>query len=264
MATEFNYRRAHRELAYPGWLALPDSIKQLYRAVQLECAEIQHSKVMGGPHDLDWPADGALKARFLAEKPKDLLHAQTAIYWLGHWDSEASQDLDFPRDSHGGYWKFQYYALQALSEMGNTELRRRSFDEDAFMDHVEGTDYSDKELSCIFTVAGKPEFSSIWVDHVNHRLREGMYALKGKSDRHPFCIGTKHFQNDSMYLDPSSAPCDICGCDYADHISDRVAILTVPSRKEAKLTEPEQQALIQRIKPLLDQYKLDGVVLRKG
>jgi hypothetical protein len=67
---------------------------------------------------------------------------------------------------------------------------------------------------------------------VNHRLREGVTpsprtrSFAEASKPHPFCIGTKHMErSDGGYLNPRSAPCDICGEDYDDHLSDKAVML---------------------------------------
>jgi len=259
MSSEFNFVRAQREWAYPRWLELSDAIKALYVRVQRECAGLSQNHSLG----MDWPADGSLKAAFDAIPNDELIEAQDVIYYLGHWDAKENKDLQFPRDKCGGYWKFQKYARQSLVERPNRMTDKwPEFDCEPWMDHVEGTEYSDSELPKLLGPKMAAHFKLVKVTRINHRLSSGC-ALKGNNDRHPFCIGTPHFpKDDGMYIQPKQAPCCICGRDYDDHISDKVMVIK-PLRANVDKLNDEEAATLKAMEPDMVTYKIDGFVFTK-
>lgn len=248
---EFNHQRAHREWAVPEWQKLPQEVQDLYGEVQRVCDGVNQNKSLC----IDWP-DG-LEAKFDAIDIDVLPYASTVINALGSWDDKTISG--FPRDKHGGHWKFQILARQNLVRRGYRDSWPQAPAEQ-FRDHVEGTDLDDEEKTDLLRKMLQPELTALRIAYVNHRLREGCHSSK---PNHQFVIGNKHFGNsESMYLDPRCAPCDFCGLEYDDHISDRVLFIG-PNREvfvdeNVDLSDAEQKKL-ETIAPLLEEYAIDGM-----
>ena len=259
MSREFNYRRAHREWAVPQYHALPQAIKDLYTRVIRECRNQNQNNDLG----MDWPSP-EFKAAFDDIPGPMLAHAGHVIHGLGHWyDPKAYEFCSWPCSDHGAHWKFERFCQQSMAEC-NLQYKTFDADKDWMMDHVEGTGLDDDELRLMLVPMLVPQFLCHAVTTINHRLKDGCCALKGKNDRYPFCIGTKHFRSDSIYLDPRAAPCDICGCSYDDHVSDHVVVLKLPPDQvdKTKLTE-DQQACLKALAPFMTEHRLDGFVFVK-
>lgn len=95
------------------------------------------------------------------------------------------------------------------------------------------------------------------VANVNFRVKD-----HPSDNGHPFMITQRHLRGSSIYLDPSCAPCGICGHPYELHASDKVAVLTVAGSRAGdtvELTEEERGAM-QGLEPFMKQNKIDGFV----
>jgi len=261
MSREFNYRRAHREWAVPQYHALPQAIKDLYTRVIRECKNQNQNNDLG----MDWPGP-EFKAEFDAIPGPLLAHAGHVIFGLGHWDTpkKGKSCSAWPSSDHGAYWKFKTLCQQSMAARN---LQHKIFDSDAdwMMDHKEGTSLDDVELRLMIAPMLAPHLICHAVTAINHRLKDGCHALKGKNVRHMFCIGQKHFKSDSIYLDPRAAPCDICGCDCDDHVSDHIVVLKLPPDQvdKTELTE-DQSACLKALAPFMTEHKLDGFVFVKN
>jgi hypothetical protein len=256
---EFNHKRAHREWAFPQWQLLSEAIKVLYMEVQ---------EAYGNTYqliDLSMPWLEGFPEKFASIPDEELVHAQMVIQALGHWDSKDNHDLDFPRDKHGTHWKFEKLAKQSLIARGWTSPWPAT-PTDQFMDHKEGTGMDVEEIAKELSSLLSPEFVVCKVDYVNHRLREGVERITSLP-RHPFVVGRKHLQNSkSMYLDPRCAPCDYCGHAYDDHISDKVAFISLSRATDSDdfvLTDDEK-AKLQSVTEIMDSNKMDGFAFVKG
>lgn len=235
---EFNYRRAHAEWALPGFSTLPQSIKDLYADVVFHYAEVhQNRKTLGLP----W-LEG-FEDRFDAMDPETLARAANVIYGCGHWDYPKNGAGPWPRDNHGGYWKFEILAKLSLSKRGFTEYKRYGLSEGAFMDHKEGTGLDNDELGGIFMALTLPEFETVRVTTVNHRPDM-------------FCIGPKHFTD--FGLDVKAAPCAVCGEAHDRHTSDKALIVRRLTCTETNLSMAEEVKL-RLLKPEMEFHKIDGI-----
>jgi len=259
MATEFNYKRAWEEFAAPKFIALPQNIRELYERVQKQCGDMSQNKSLG----MNWPDkdddtdtyDYPLRLVFEKIPSEELARAGHVIYSLGHWDynkdvkyEELGAQRSLPRDRKGGYWKFEHYAKQSLSDRGYTEYDRHKPDTSQFMDHVEGTELNNDELSKKYTDLLSNSGASVRsVDHCNYKP-------------HPFMITSKHLANSkSMYLDPDAAPCGMKGCNlsYKEHTSDRVLFLSIPNDKMTDSIRNDLKALT----TVLEEDGIDGIGL---
>lgn len=250
MATEFNYKRAHREWAYPEWEALPDEVKELYLTV------IEKYDGTNQSGDLSMPWLEGIEELFDVIDMEVLAHSAMVINALGHWDSSDNHDLEFPRNKHGAHWKYERLARQNLVKRGYPGPMPKP-PSDQYMDHKEGTDYNNEELTELLRPMIAKHFSVLRVDNVNHRIRNAPF-VKG----HPFVIGRKHLENsNTMILDPRCAPCSHCGYSYDHHISDRVALL-IPIREmegdTVDLNEEEAETL-RSLDEFFKENKIDGV-----
>ena len=269
MSKEFNYKRARLEWALPEWGKLGEEFKALYRLVQVKLAGVSQNRSLGIDRE---DCGREVKSRFAelaAKDPEGLARAAHVIHDLGYWDDgEARKSGDgVPRDEHGGYWKFEILAKQALIEAGGTGELRHKVDAEhtktvqSFMDHKEGTNFDNGELSGLFTARLAPHFASAEVVCVNFRP-------------HPFVIGQRHFREGSMYPDPKSAPCAHCGKPYDEHTHDTVIALTLcdasvegglaaaAGKDQVTLTRPALDAL-KGLKDDMDKYHIDGFTVVK-
>ena len=81
MATEFNFRRAHREWAQPEFDKLSDEIKAVWRlvvAVSGQLKQEQHLGVEFGKHE-------NIRVAMLECDPEALCRSAVVIYYWGHW-----------------------------------------------------------------------------------------------------------------------------------------------------------------------------------
>jgi len=254
MSTEFNYKRAWRDLK-PLYEALPEEMKELYRKVQKAGADIK--QVKGHCETLTGVPD-ELRQAFTEADIADLSKSMHTIYNLGHWDyrDTALSPEGWQRDNYGCYWKFRMLAKETLIKRGFRDWDKyETIGTDSYMDHKEGTEFDNGELPALL----KPvlvEFEVLSVDNINYKP-------------HPFMIGSQYLTNSKgMYLDFNRAPCAMRGCNlsYAEHTSDRVVFLKRrPDRQETdenKLAQVEIDNL-ESVKPLMKKHKLDGFVFVK-
>lgn len=92
MSTEFNFRRAHRELAQPAFAALPEGLRNLYSLVAKHSSRLQQNKNL----TIEFPDDevGAeLRAAFSAFSDRELLDAAEVIHRWGHWAHECGATI---------------------------------------------------------------------------------------------------------------------------------------------------------------------------
>ena len=107
----------------------------------------------------------------------------------------------------------------------------------------------------------------------NHRLKDGVQPatfVHGNSRitdeekrKHPFMITNKHMQGSSMYLDPSVAPCGICGCAYSDHTCDKAIKIDVSPMVDSDMLVVALQHVLKEapvIKDRLIGWGYDGFV----
>lgn len=94
------------------------------------------------------------------------------------------------------------------------------------------------------------------VTHINYRLKPGVEPFKNCPPYHPFVIGRTHIVKSNDILDPTVAPCDACGRDFSQHISDRVAVLKLLRSVNKSEAMPILDAFVQEIKG----DGVDGVV----
>jgi len=255
---EFNYERAHREWAYPEWEKLSGTIKRMYKMVNEDCAELKHDKDTGLP----WPFP-EFKAMFHGLPTAELAHAGHVIYGLGHWDYNGARE--WPRSTHGAYWKFEHYVKQVLTERGEDYAKYKPYDtkDGWMMDHKEGTELDHEEICDVVKLRVAPHFDAMKIDSAN-------FKVNGQ-DGHPFVIGLKHMVNArNGVLDEKcvkSAPCAMRGCGqpYDAHTSDTVLFLQRLGEDlpEDKLTEDELKTLSD-LQDLLTKHGVDGVAFVKG
>ena len=108
--TEFNFRRAWRELASPAFNALPANVRDLYTSICVRCEGMGQSKNlnMPWPDDEDTQHTDSLQGQ-LEKIPSDVLaQAAQVIHNYGHWR------YDGEGDKTGGHWKFANYIDQVL------------------------------------------------------------------------------------------------------------------------------------------------------
>lgn len=94
------------------------------------------------------------------------------------------------------------------------------------------------------------------VTHINYRLKPGIEPFKNCPPNHPFVIGRTHIVKSDGILDPNVAPCDACGRNFDQHISDRVAVLKLLRSVPKSEAMPILDAFVQEIKG----DGIDGVV----
>ncbi|MFW6061597.1 MAG: hypothetical protein ACOC93_02195 [Planctomycetota bacterium] len=100
------------------------------------------------------------------------------------------------------------------------------------------------------------------IAQVNHRLKKGVNPVKhtgpagSDSTRHPFMITQRHLAGDSPTLNPRSAPCGICGCQYDEHTHDTVAVV----RPDPGTSVDQIQAALMVIKDQAETWGIDGFV----
>jgi len=240
---EFNYKRAHDEWALPKFHALSFPLKTLYVDVIEAYKGTHQNKSLG----MDWLP--GFEERFNAFDPEELAKAGHIIYGCGHWDYKGAGA--WPRDDHGGYWKFELLVKQNLIARGYREYNKFKVPTGMFDDHKEGTGLSHDEICDQFKPLVSPEFTAVLVTTVNH-----------KPDI--FCIGAKHMKNSpGMILDPTSAPCATCGRPYAEHTFDTVLVLRRTLDEGDKLSDAEKAKLI-AIQPKLTEHKLAGVAFTRA
>lgn len=251
MATELNYKRAHREWAFPEWEKLSIAVKALYCKVQEGYEGTSQLK------DLSMPWLAGFEGLFDQIDMDVLAHARSVIYHLGYWDSKESADLHFPRDKHGAYWKFDRLARQNLVKRGN----KKPYPNPPlaqFMEHKEGTEYDNNELATMLKPMFEGHFSVLKIDYANYRI-VGRPSIAG----HPFVIGRKHFQNNSMILDPRCAPCTRCGHSYDDHVSDRIIFLKplkgLTKEGDKYQLDEESAIFLHELDDVFDKYGIDGI-----
>ena len=223
MSKEFNYQRAWKEFVQPEYKKLCEFLQftNLYHLVEKHVDGLNQD---GARHALLGEKVPHIIAMFDCMPVEQLAWASQVVYFYGHLASNrAAQES-------GLYWKFQMLAdtslinrekvdcSKPLSTSGLVAMHDSKVRMDkalkAFHDHKEGTEYDDEEATEILVKVAADGVSVLRVDHVNH-----------KPDM--FCIGPKHFKNDSMYLDPTFAPCAHCGEPYSAHTSDRVVFVKV-------------------------------------
>lgn len=90
------------------------------------------------------------------------------------------------------------------------------WDTSKYMVHEKGTQYSDEELAQELRIKGIPVLNIIACNYESPN--------QDRYKPHQFTIGAAHMKGNSMYLDPSSAPCAHCHGDYRDHTHKRAAI----------------------------------------
>jgi len=248
MSTEFNYDRAHREWALPQWRELPQDVKDLYVLLQASYGSRGQN--------------GEIEQCFAAIDGKVLRHALQVIFALGHWDSH-DVSLEFPRDTHGGYWKFEQLAKKSLISRGLNGGSRWD-DELAtvvtlFQDHKEGTDLDDDELTRLAKLILSESFEVRKVMHANHRV-------KGRTNitPHPFYIGNAHFRHNATgVITGREAPCAICQFDLDQHISDRILVLRFKVPPEGEKLNAARVAALKLYEPFILEHKLDGIAFVK-
>lgn len=107
--TQFDYKRAWKEVVLPMFEALPPEIHELRKAVVELAGHCKQDKQC----NLEWPEDEvarrALQAAFAKIDDKLLSRAAHIMYAHGHWASQ-------PYDNVGGHWRFSRYASQVLAE----------------------------------------------------------------------------------------------------------------------------------------------------
>ena len=259
---EFDFRKAHREWAFPQWEMLSDEIRALYRDVQAAYDGTHQLK------DLSMPWLEGFPEKFAAIPDEELVHAQMVIHNLGHWDSKDSHDLLFPRDKHGGYWKFEHLAKQSLVARGYCSPQAKNWPKpptEQFMVHKEGTEFDNEELADL----ARPLVDDFYFEVV--RVDQCNYRVKGlpDSEGHPFVIGRKHIANShTMFLDPRCAPCDHCGRQYDDHTSEKALLLKlknshVPDEDGVIQLVPEEQEVLKGLKAYIDEHHIAGIGLVK-
>lgn len=110
---------------------------------------------------------------------------------------------------------------------------------------------------------------------INHRLSEGCdphtpvrrdsRVTTAQLQHHPFVIGSRHISNSSgSMLRPESAPCDFCGYEYKDHISDKAILLEHhPSMTTEQAAVASQHAL-KDMREWLNQLGVEHIGLPKS
>ena len=102
--TEFDYERAHAEVAAPLYRSLPKRIHRLVARVDLECRELRQNQ------NLDMPWATLLREAFERLDTHELAHAAQVVYEYGHWGSRSCLQ------ANGTYWKFSNYCDQVLRD----------------------------------------------------------------------------------------------------------------------------------------------------
>jgi hypothetical protein len=173
--------------------------------------------------------------------PDALAWAGEVVYYYGHL-----APMGHASQTDGLYWKFQMLAKTSVINRGEASALKPAQQKMAeelkrFHDHKEGTEYDDTEAGEILAKVTVDGVSVLRVDHVNHTPDI-------------FCIGSKHFKSDSIYLDPTVAPCANCGKPYSEHKSDRVAFV--------KVLAPDDKTKLQgALKSLLTSCETSGIKL---
>lgn len=125
---EFDYARAWREVAAPGYMALSESVLALVGTVAEKAGGLRQLPDCSMP----WPEDGGeLRRQFEAIPADELALAAHTVNYVGHWRPSASERGDFaavvlPGSEVGASWKFTHYADQVLR--GLLGLRERGHD----------------------------------------------------------------------------------------------------------------------------------------
>lgn len=245
---ELNYKRAWEQYVRPVFLKLCPSVME---ALDHTRRNVDKLSQVGASNQLSG-VPVILRSMFDCIPKTTLAWASEVVYYYGHLAPDGSAQDD------GLYWKFQKLAITSLVERGAGEqilavakqqmkAALKNFD-----DHKEGTEYSDDEV----------------VEFVRSELpnNEGGFIEMLRVDRvnnkpDTFCIGRRHFKSDSVYLDPSAAPCAGCGRPYSEHTSDRVMFVKVLNEDTNSL-----QVVLKAIVDFCKEHTimLDGFTLVKG
>ena len=200
---------------------------------------------------MDWPATIPDLEQRLRALPKDVLGLSIdTVYYLGHWLPAAGRKQYPYIQETGAYWKYQYWAQDAWRAQYPTINYPEYYNnmKPDFWTHLEGTEYSDDELTYKYQKLLKSDLLTVLrVDRVNYQP-------------HPFMIGSQHFPKDGrMFIDPHQAPCAMRGCNlsYDEHTSDRALIVNV--RRDC--TGDELRTVLLPITAGLTADKINGVAL---
>jgi hypothetical protein len=135
-------------------------------------------------------------------------------------------------------------------ELVGNDPDRAWFDTDQFMDHKPGTEYGSDELPDLYQTRVVGDLNVLRVIQFNHKVaygrNGGTHIKRGVDNDHPFCIGVKHMQGDSMYLDPASAPCDACGMPYENHTHE-TGLLVQAARNISQAELPDVLGKLQEL-----------------
>lgn len=240
---EFNYRRAWTELAKPAVEALSPELKRLWeRTRELSVAgKLDKCDSPRSPESFFPEDEPEFRRDFAAIPSEQLAAAACALYYYGHWSFGEEGNS---RADAGAYWRFEKLADEitlSRQEPGNTFGRwcSRSWsrlhwgDTDApgtvlrgYMEHKADTPYDDDELTEKYVGKLPSHFQKAFVTCTDF-------------DPHPFVIGPKHFETESMYLRPNAAPCyyrkpggGFCGLSYAEHTHKRSLLVSCPQEQE--------------------------------
>lgn len=261
MSKEFNYKRAWTQYVKPEYDKLYPSISA---ALDITQKNIDTLSQRGADHALTGVTP-EITAAYDAIPTDVLATASQVVYYYGHLASDKSLQKG------GLYWKFQILADASQAKREDAygpdspcDKAKRTMDAalEQYHDHEEGTEYSNEELPGYilsqYPTLNNDVVSILKVDNVNH-----------KPD--VFCIGTKHMKlSTGMYLDPTVAPCDTCGMDYAAHTSDRAMFVKVKNPVDPKtMTEEQNKELAGALTAIKDacaalNIKIDGFALVKG
>jgi len=249
---KFNYKRAWREWARPELLKLPRPLRQLFGLVWF----MSKDERLNADNQNDcrsWHKMPRVKSILEQYDNETLNRAQCIVHSFGHWAPMGNYSQD-----GGAYWKFERMVKDYLiRERGFCSVDAKWFepDTDRFMEPETDREKLVAKWRARFAQANAP-CSMFDIKEVNHRLKAG---VDDRVKPHPFVIGSRHFNGNSVYLDPRSAPCDFCKYNFDDHTNDVVMIVGV---KDGCDTEPIR-AFLAGIADEIAVDKIDGFCFMK-
>jgi hypothetical protein len=290
---EFDYRAAWEQLAKPEFDKLPEDWHVWAEKLQKMPDLRQEKRTLAIPLDEvpgfeQWANKEIDKDAYLFAYRLEVTNA------IGHWAWGSYS-------TNGWHWKFENLGKQVLAKKGYAEervkaegkwenktkqfsiskemyewhkaIRKLQVDEPLLKDHYldlptlskdSSLDYQRERLQLVLEEATIQKVKVVQVTDVNHRLKDGIYPKRGGDRNGPFCIGIEHMgKSTGMYLDPRVAPCARTGNRYDDFTSDRVIVVSVPSREDGTVNSEYLQAAADALKSWIEALEIKGFLVTK-
>lgn len=237
MSTELNFIKAKREWAYPLYINISQEIRNIFLDVIKEYDGV-HQK-----SDTSIPILNGFKERIQSQDKHEIQQAAQIIHYTGWWGGHDEFCLQYPKEHHGSYWKFELLVDQIVGSGDKIKVPEK------YYEHKDGSSFDDDEIIKIL----KPQLSELFtvmsVMDVNYKPHIPMIGLEtmkyAKRKNSPFLTG--------------EAPCSHPGCDLKikDHTSDHIIFIKRKQVDGSKFTQ-EEKDLLRKIVPEMEKYGCDG------